>query len=120
MNFRHSLIFAILLLVAFAGCTRQPESSDELREKTARATADAKRDAKAVAQGIREGWSRDKPLDLNTATKDQLETLPGMTSAEADQVVAGRPYNDPSDLLTRHILTKPQYDKISNRITAKK
>jgi DNA uptake protein ComE-like DNA-binding protein len=120
MNIRYRLIFATLLMATFAGCARQPESSDELREKTARATAEAKRDAKAVAQGIREGWSRDKPLDLNTATKDQLETLPGMTAVEANQVIAGRPYNDPSDLVTRRILSKPQYDKISDRVTARK
>ncbi len=120
MDIQHRLIFATLLLAAFAGCARQPESSDELREKTAHATAEAKRDAKAVAQGIREGWSRDKPLDLNTATKDQIETLPGMTTAEADRVIAGRPYDDPSDLVTRRILSKPQYDKISDRVTAKK
>ena len=56
----------------------------------------------------------------NTASKDQLETLPGMTSAEAERVIAGRPYDDPSDLLTRRILSKPQYDKISDRVTAKK
>ena len=120
MDFKRRPIFAILLLAVFAGCTRQPESPDELREKTAHATAEMKSDAKAVAQGIREGWSRDKPLDLNTASKDQLETLPGMTSAEAERVIAGRPYDDPSDLLTRRILSKPQYDKISDRVTAKK
>jgi DNA uptake protein ComE-like DNA-binding protein len=121
MDIRYRLIFATLLLAAFAGCVqRKTESSDDLKEKTAQATAEAKRDAKAIAAGIREGWSRDKPLDLNTATKDQLETLPGMTAAEADRVIAGRPYDAPSDLVTRRILSKPQYDKISDRVTAKK
>jgi hypothetical protein len=32
-----------------------------------------------------QGWSRDKPLDLKTATKEQLLSLPGMTAAEADR-----------------------------------
>src|ERR1700716_349881 len=76
----------MLLLAALAGCTQPPQNSQELKEKTAQATAEVKRDAKAVAEGIREGWSRDKPLDLNTATKAQLESLPGMTEAEADRV----------------------------------
>src|SRR4030088_232265 len=80
---RYPHVPPILLLVALAGCT-QPQNSQELEEKTAQATAEVKRDAKAVAEGIREGWSRDKPLDLNTATKAQLESLPGMTAAEAD------------------------------------
>jgi hypothetical protein len=52
------------------GCTQQ--GSQDPKEQTAQATADVKRDAKAVAAGISAGWNRDKQLDLNTATKDQL------------------------------------------------
>jgi competence protein ComEA len=79
-----------------------------------------KRDAKAVAAGIREGWSRDKPLDLNAATKEQLMSLPGVTTAEADRVIAGRPYNEPEELVSRRIMPKTEYDKIADRITAKR
>jgi len=82
-----------------AGCTPQ-QNPQELKEKTAQETAMVKRDAKAVAEGIREGWSRDKPLDLNTATKDQLLSLPGLTAAEADRVIAGRPFHEPSEVVT--------------------
>jgi len=109
----------MLLLAALAGCT-QPQNSQELKEKTAQATAEVKRDAKAVAAGIREGWSRDKPLDLNTATKEQLLSLPGVTAADADHVITGRPYSDPNDLVKRHILAKAEYDKIADQVTAKK
>lgn len=62
---------------------------------TGNPSADVKRDAPAVAAGIREGSSRDKPLDLNRATKEQLLTLPRVTAAEADRVIAGRSYNKP-------------------------
>jgi competence protein ComEA len=118
-NYR--LVLTLLLAGVLAGCVqRKTESPDELREKTAQTTARMKSDAKAVAQGIREGWSRDKPLDLNSATKDQLMALPGVTDPEADRVIAARPYDQPSDLVTRHILSKAQYDKISDRVTAKK
>ena len=88
-----------------AGCTQQ-QSSHDLKEQTAQATADVKRDAKAVAAGISEGWSRDKQLDLNTATKDQLLSLPGVTAAAADRVIAGRPYNEPGEVMTRRIMSK--------------
>jgi len=118
LRYRH--VPTILLLAALAGCTQPPQNSQELKEKTAQATAEVKRDAKAVAAGIREGWSRDKPLDLNTATKEQLLSLPGMTEAEADRVIAGRPYNDPNDLVKRHILPKAEYDKIADQVTARK
>jgi hypothetical protein len=35
------------------------------------------------------GWRRDKPLDLNTATREQLLSLPGVTAAGADFNFAG-------------------------------
>ncbi len=112
---------AILLIsvLALAGC-QQKESPQELREKTAEATAQAKSDAKAVADGIREGWNRNQLVDVNSASKEQLLSLPDMNSAEADRVIAGRPYNEPSDLVTRRIVPKAEYDKIANRVTAKR
>src|ERR1039458_8967621 len=117
--FRYRYVFMFLLLVILVGCTQQ-QSSQDLKEQTAQATADVKRDAKAVAAGITEGWSRDKQLDLNTATKDQLLSLPGVSAAEADRVIAGRPYSEPGDLVTRRIMPKSEYDKIADRVTAKK
>jgi DNA uptake protein ComE-like DNA-binding protein len=57
---------------------------------------------------------------LNTATKEQLRSLPGMTAAEADRVIAGRPYNEPNDVVTRHIMSKTEFDKIAGQVTARK
>jgi radical SAM superfamily enzyme with C-terminal helix-hairpin-helix motif len=120
MNFlRHRHVFSILLLLAFVGCTQQQNPQD-LKEKTARATEEVKRDARAVASGIREGWGRDKPLDLNAASKEQLLSLPGLTSAEADRMIAARPYDKASELLTRRIIRKAEYDKIADLVTVKK
>lgn len=110
----------ILLLLALAACTTKQQNPQELKEKTAQATEEIKRDARAVAAGIREGWSRDKPLDLNTASREQLLALPGLRSAQADRVIAGRPYDKASDLLTRRIISKSEYDKIADLITVKK
>jgi DNA uptake protein ComE-like DNA-binding protein len=112
-------ISTVGLLVALAGC-QQKESPQDLREKTAEATAQAKSDAKAVADGIREGWNRNQTVDLNSASKEQLTSLPGVSSSEADRVIAGRPYSEPSDLVTRRIMPKAEYDKIADRVTAKR
>ena len=113
-------VLAILLLSALVGCTQQQQSPEQIREKTAQATAEVKSDAKAVAEGIREGWNRNKTLDLNTATRDQLMSLPGVSAAEADRVIAARPYSEPEDLVKRRIMSKAEYDKIADRVTAKK
>jgi len=114
---RHILVICLLPLLA--ACNTRQQSPEDLKEKTAQATADIKRDAKAVAAGIREGWSRDKPLDLNSATRDQLVDLPSITAAQADRMLAGRPYDKPGDLVTRRILSKAEYAKIADRVVAK-
>jgi competence protein ComEA len=114
-----SLVPVVLLVAVFVGCV-QPRNSEDLKEKTAQTTANLKRDAKAVAAGIREGWSRDKPLDLNSASKDDLAALPGINSADADRIINGRPYAAPIELVNRRILSKAKYDQISDRINAKK
>jgi competence protein ComEA len=112
-------LVAIMLLAGLAACTSN-QNPQELKEKTARATAELKTDAKAVAAGVREGWSRDRPLDVNAATREQLITLPGVNGADADKMIAGRPYDTPDQLVTRHILTQREYDRIAGRLTAKK
>jgi DNA uptake protein ComE-like DNA-binding protein len=115
---REISILATICLCGLAGCTAN-QNPQELKEKTARATAELKTDAKAVAAGVREGWSRDKPLNLNTATREQLISLP-LTGAEADGVIAARPYDDPGELVTRRILPQSKYDRIADRVIAKK
>jgi competence protein ComEA len=114
---RFSLGAAILVLAAGVACT-QPRNSQDLKERTAEATATAKRDAKAVAAGIKEGWSRDKPLDVNSASKEDLTALPGINTAVADKIIDGRPYDSPNDLLSRRILSKGKFDQIADRVKA--
>jgi DNA uptake protein ComE-like DNA-binding protein len=102
----------LLIALECTSCTRQ--NPQDLKEKTAHATAELKRDAKAVASGVREGWSKYKTEDLNNATKEQLMTLPGINEADADRIIGARPYNRPDDLVTRHIISKKKYDRVSD------
>ena len=116
-----ALVCAIpLCFTGCTGCNSKPSSPDQVREKTAEATAELKENAKAVAQGVREGLSRpspDKPLDLNTASKSQLMSLPGMDDASADRVIAGRPYSSEHQLLERRIISREEYNKIADSVT---
>ncbi len=41
----------------------------------------------------------DEPIDLNTATAEALETLPGVGPKTAELIIEGRPYNTVEDLV---------------------
>jgi competence protein ComEA len=58
------------------------------------------------------------PLDLNTATPDQLRSLPGMGIAYVRRVIAARPYTAKNQLVTRGVLPASAYDQIKDRIVA--
>jgi DNA uptake protein ComE-like DNA-binding protein len=111
---------SVLSLLLLAGCTSQPQNPDQLREQTAKATAQLSSDVKAVAEGVKEGLGRDQTLDLNRASKDQLIALPGITEGGADRIIAGRPYDSSQELVSRRIVSQQEYDKIRDRVTAKK
>ncbi len=112
------LLTASLLLAFLSGCTA-PQNPDQIRERTANATAAVKADTKAVAEGIKDGLGKNT-VDLNSATKEDLMKLPGITDARAERIMAARPYNEPSDLVSRKILTHGEYDQIASRVTVKK
>ena len=118
-------VAASIAPLAYTGCTActKPQSPEQLRQQTAAATATLKEDAKAVAGGVKDGLTRpssDKPLDLNSASRSQLQSLPGIDSATADRIVAGRPYSSEHELLDKHIVSRDEYNKMADRITVKK
>lgn len=57
-------------------------------------------------------------VDINTATADQLKSLPGIGDAFAKRIIEGRPYSSKNQLVTKGILPKATYDKIADRIVA--
>lgn len=61
-----------------------------------------------------------EPLDLNTATPDQLKTLPGIGDAYAKRIVDARPYTMKNQLVQRGVLPQATYDKIKDNVIAKR
>lgn len=62
--------------------------------------------------------SNSDPMDLNTATPDQLKTLPGIGDVYAKRIVDGRPYTMKNQIVQRGIVPQNTYDKIKDNIVA--
>jgi DNA uptake protein ComE-like DNA-binding protein len=64
----------------------------------------------------------DKPVklvDINSASRAELKTLPGIGDAEADRIIKGRPYLSKAELVTRNVMPEGVYVSLKKQIIAK-
>ncbi|HRD98017.1 MAG TPA: helix-hairpin-helix domain-containing protein [Rubrivivax sp.] len=59
-----------------------------------------------------------KPMDINSASKADLMTLPGIGEAEAKKIIAGRPFRSKARLVADNILPQAAYNALKGRIVA--
>ena len=101
-----ALLFAVgIILPAEVAAQSTPAKTDKSAPaKSAAKTGDSKKAA---------------PLDINSASATELETLPGIGEAYSKKIVENRPYKRKDELVQKKIVPQATYDKIKDQIIAK-
>lgn len=65
------------------------------------------------------GPGKPTPVNLNTASVNDMVLLLGLSKEDAGRVVQNRPYRIRGELVAKNVLPKPMFDKIYDRITVR-
>src|SRR5262245_20039130 len=103
------LVALLIALLFTAGVLGMPA----VDAQTAKPAEPAKPAAKEAAK------EKKAPLDINSASEDELKALKGIGDAYAKKIIDGRPYKAKDELVDKKIIPKATYDKIKNQIIAK-
>jgi competence protein ComEA len=58
-------------------------------------------------------------VDINSASKEDLMKLPGITDELAQKIIDARPFKSKTELTKKQILTKAEYTKVRSHVIAK-
>lgn len=99
------VVFALVL-----GCMSAPAWAQKTQKSATKTTAKEKTATKP---------EKAPPLDINSASKEELMKLSGIGETYSDKIIKNRPYKGKDDLVKKNIVPQATYNKIKDLIIAK-
>ena len=117
MKFSRWFALALAMVLGFSLTLAQTAEKVESKTKSA---------GKAVAQGttsaattVKNSVTETKLVDLNSASKAELEELPGIGTTYSQKIIDNRPYRAKTDLVRKKVIPQATYNKIKDKVIAK-
>jgi competence protein ComEA len=75
--------------------------------------------SKDIKPGSKSAAMKSALIDINSASKADLMVLPGIGEAEAQKIIASRPFKRKDELVARKIIADGIYDNIKDQLIAR-
>jgi competence protein ComEA len=108
-------LLTVIVAAAMVAAQSKPDKTPTTGKTAGGTTAQSSTSSKPAAAPTAKAAAK---LDINSASKDDLEKLPGIGPATSQKIIAGRPYRAKNDLVNKKIVSQGEYDKIKDQIIA--